>query len=224
MEKTKHQKYSIETVLRSAIKPHPKNPRVIHDGAKKKLKDKMAEVGLLQPLIVNKTTGYLLGGHQRLASLDSLERYRPGHNDYKLDVAIVELDLKQEADMLVFLNNPSSMGRWDSDMLAELTSVTEFGSMGFDQVDVEILFGGDSRFATAFEDVGEAKETKGNLEEIKEARKQIAPKKQAENSVDYYVTIVCKDANEKAALMKHLGIPKGEIYISPHEIMSLVKA
>jgi hypothetical protein len=35
------------------------------------------------------------------------------------------------------------------------------------------------------------------------------------------VTVVCKDQAEKEKLMKHLGIPKGELYISPAEILAL---
>lgn len=98
MTVSKHQKFAMDRVLRSSIKPHPKNPRVITDSAKKKIKDKMSEVGLLQPL----------------------EKYKEGKNDYHLDVAIVELDEKSEAEMLVFLNNASAAGSWNTDLLAEL--------------------------------------------------------------------------------------------------------
>lgn len=221
MEKSKHQRYVIETVLRSSIKEHPKNPRTITEGARKKLRAKMADVGLLQPLIVNRTTGYLLSGHQRLATLDSLERYKPGKADYGVEVSMVELDEKQEAAMLVFLNNPSSMGQWDTAQLADLGDLVGFDDMGFDRVDVEIMFDGDARFDALFDDAAPVKETKDALESIKADRASMKDSKAQSQSVDYYVTVVCKDQQEKAELMKHLGIPKGEIYISPSEIFAL---
>ena len=45
--------------------------------------------------------------------------------------------------------------------------------------------------------------------------------KKVSQSTDYYVSVVCKDQAEKEKLMKHLGIPKGEIYISPAELFAL---
>ena len=98
------------TVHRSQLHEHPKNPRVIADGAKKKLKDKMRQVGLIQPITVNQRedgTMYILGGHQRLGVMDSLENYKDGKNDYELDVALVRISETEELEMLVFLNNPS---------------------------------------------------------------------------------------------------------------------
>lgn len=223
MEKSKHQRYVIETVARSSIKEHPKNPRKITESSKKKLRDKMKDVGLLQPLIVNRTSGYLLSGHQRLATLDSLERYKEGGKDYGVEVSMVELDEKSETAMLVFLNNPSSMGQWDTDLLADLGELVDFDSMGFDRVDVEMMFDGDARFETLFDDAVPVTETKGALEEIKASRADHKERAKDAQSVDYYVTVVCKDQTEKEALMKHLGIPKGEIYISPSEIFALSK-
>ena len=220
MDKSKHQRYVIETVLRSTIQEHPKNPRKITETAKKKLRDKMKDVGLLQPLIVNRTSGYLLSGHQRLATLDSLERYKPGVNDYGVEVSMVELDEKAETAMLVFLNNPSSMGQWDTDVLAGLSDVVDFADMGFDRLDVELMFDGDARFESMFEDAAPVKEAKNDVEQLREDRKA-TNKNMKDVSIDYYVTVVCKDQAEKEKLMKHLGIPKGEIYISPSEIFSL---
>lgn len=221
----------METVARSTIQLHPQNPRIISEGARKKLKGKMAEVGLLQPLIVNRTTGYLLGGHQRLASLDSLERYKPGKNDYMLSIAFVNLDRKAEMEMLVFLNNPSGQGAWDLDELAAIAveGVT-FDGMGFDRVDVELMFDGDCRFEELFSDSQEVIETKDALQAMKADGKDAKSKsgldefreKGAKNiSSDFYVVVVCQDQAQKEALMKHLRIPKGEQYISPSEILAL---
>jgi len=229
-EPSKHQKFVMERWDRSAIKPHPKNPRIISEGARKKLKNKMAEVGLLQPLIINRTTGYLLGGHQRLASMDALERYKPGKNDYSIDVAVVELDEKEELGMLAFLNNVSAQGQWDLEMLASMAADdgVDFEGMGFDKVDIEMMFDGDARFDSVFGDSMEVIETKDALQAVREdgrsgksALDEFREKGAKNISSDFYVTVVCKDQAEKRQLMEHLGIPRGEQYISPAEIMAL---
>lgn len=230
---SKHQKFVMERWERSAIKLHPKNPRIISEGARKKLKGKMAEVGLLQPLIINRTTGYLLGGHQRLASMDSLERYKPGKNDYSLDVAVVEMDSKAELEMLSFLNNVSAQGQWDLDQLASMAveDGVDFEGMGFDKVDIEMMFDGDARFESFFADNAEVMETKDALQSVKEDGRsgksgldEFRAKGAKNISSDFYVVVVCKDQAEKESLLKHLRVPKGEQYISPSEIMGLKRS
>jgi hypothetical protein len=134
---------------------------------------------------------------------------------------MVELGEKEELEMLVFLNNPSSMGQWNTELLADLSDLVSFDDMGFDRVDIEMMFDGDARFETLFEDAAPVKETKDALENIKADRAAMKDDKSQSQSVDYYVTVICKDQPEKENLMKHLGIPKGEIYISPSEIFSL---
>lgn len=219
-EITKHQRYVMQTWLRSQIKEHPKNPRRITDAAKKKLRDKMKEVGLLQPPIVNSRTGYLLGGHQRLAVMDSLERYKPGKSDYRLDVAVVDLPEEEELAMLVFLNNASAQGQWDADMLAELGGEVSFEDMGFDRVDIEVLLEGglDSPLA---DDIT-AQEVKGSLAEINAARKHQKDSMRDDLSSDYWVVVVCRDYKQKVELLRKLNLPTGEQYIKPDPIFGLI--
>lgn len=225
MAKSKHQKYEIATMWRSEIKEHPKNPRLIDERAQKNLRNKMREVGLLQPLIVNQRTGYLLGGHQRLAVLDKEERYQDGKNDYELDVSLVDIDTKAELEMLVFLNNPSAQGTWDKDLLAELNIDfgVSFGGMGFDKLDVDLMFDGDSRFSTLFEDVAEVKQVKHDLQEIKEHRKESTEKLKEANNIDFYVMIVCKDKEEKARLLRMIKVPEHESYIPSGAIVGYLE-
>lgn len=215
MAKTKLQKYDIETVWRSSITEHPNNPRQINKSAQKNLKDKMKEVGLLQTLIVNRQTGYLLGGHQRLAVMDSIEKYKDGKNDYELDVAMVDLPQDKELEMLVFLNNPSAQGDWDKEILANLNIDfgISFDGMGFDNLDVNLLFDGDSRFSELFSDSTEVEQVKHDLEEIKEHRKESTEKLKDQNGIDFYFMVVCKDKDEKAQLLRLIKIPEHETYI-----------
>lgn len=220
---SKHQTFTMVRMLRSAIHEHPKNPRTITESAKKKLRDKIKDVGLLQPVIFNKRSGYLLGGHQRLVILDNLEHYKPGSNDYYLDVSVVDLDEKQELEALVFLNNASGMGQWNIDMLADLANSVSFEGMGFDKVDLELLFDGDARFDDLLVDTAPARDAKDSLQAIKEERAAGSKRMAEAAGIDWYVMVVCKDQSEKERLMKHLNIPKGEVYISPNAIFALVR-
>lgn len=225
MSISEHQKFEMRTMWRSEIKEHPKNPRVITESARKKLKNKMAEVGLLQPLIVNIKTGYLLGGHQRLSSLDSLERYKDGKNDYEIDVAVVDLDEQAELSMLVFLNNPGAQGGWELDVLAEinLEAGVGFKDMGFDKLDIDLLFDGDSRFNEIFQDPIEVNETKASLDEIKAVRKENMQDLQERQKAGFYCVIVCRDNQEKKDLLKRMNIPDYETYISSEAAFAALK-
>lgn len=216
MKKTELQKFEMLTLKRSDIKEHPQNPRVISDAAKKKLKGKMQEVGLLQPLIVNKRTMYLLGGHQRLATIDKIEKYKDGANDFELDVAMVDIDEQQELEMLVFLNNPSGQGSWNTEMLAQinLESGVGFEAMGFDALDVDLLFDGDSRFKDLFPDTPEVSEAKDALREVKEHRKESMDKMKEDQGLEFYFIVVCKDKDEKNEIMRGLKMPLHEKYVS----------
>lgn len=213
------------TVQRSQIKEHPRNPRQISEASRKRLKGKMKQVGLVQPLIVNRPTMHLLGGHQRLAIMDGIEKYKDGANDYLLDVAIVDLTEAQELEMLVFLNNTSAQGTWDVELLAEinLDAGISFDAMGFDNIDVDLLFDGDARFSELFKDTQEVKETKTGLAEIKEHRKESMEKMQQDNTINWMFTVVCKNEKEKTEWLKKMCIPAHEKFISADALIGLEK-
>ena len=74
------------------IKPAAYNPRVElkpGDPAYEKLKRSIEEFGCVEPLVVNKRTGNLVGGHQRLGVLRDL-----GYES--VDVVIVDLPIERE--------------------------------------------------------------------------------------------------------------------------------
>jgi len=238
------QTFNMVQMARSTIVEHPDNPRRISDSAKKKIRDTFKTVGMLQPPIVNSMSGYLISGHQRIAVLDSLEHYKPGGaKDYLLDVAVVELDQDAEAKMLVFLNNQDAQGDWNLDKLAELAigSGVDISEMGFDKASLEVLFDGDSRFEELFQDDEETQQTKAalndmktmsdsskredgpSLKAVKAEREGFNKRRDEKSNSDYYVVVVCDTAEQKTLLMKHLGLPAGEQYIAPHEIMSMMR-
>ncbi len=225
MAKTKYQSASVELVWRSTLKEHPLNPRKLSAAAQKKLRASVKEIGVMDTPVFNRQTGNIVGGHQRLHTIDFLEKFAVTEdgvkNDYQVEVSVVDMTPEQEAKALVRLNNQNLQGSWDAELLAELGKQVSFEEMGFERIDLEFLMDGVEGVESMFEDAAPVKETKGALEAIKADRKAMGEDKKVSQSVDYYVTVVCKDQAEKEKLMKHLGIPKGEIYISPQSIFGL---
>lgn len=85
----------------------------------------------------NNTTGHIVGGHQRLAALDSIMRTK----DYELDVLKVELPLKDEVRLNVVLNNQDAQGVFDYGMVFDIAkdfNLDLSDDFGFSQEVIEI--------------------------------------------------------------------------------------
>lgn len=225
-ELTKHQRFVSERWEREAIRPHPKNPRQITPKAEKRLRGKVKEIGLIQPVIVNRRTGYLVGGHQRLAILDKLEGYdKNPAKTYALDVSVCDLSDAQELEMLVYLNNPATQGIFDIDLLADLNLEMGVGfeAMGFDQLDVDFMFDGDARFSHLFQDAPEVAVTKEKLEAVKAAREKGVERMAEKNDAEFYFVVVCRDDEERDECMKRLGVPKHEQFVSADALLGVTE-
>jgi ParB-like chromosome segregation protein Spo0J len=62
-------KYEVKEMKLAELKDNPRNPRTIKDTALKGLLASIEEFGLIEPIIWNKKTGYIVGGHQRAKAL-----------------------------------------------------------------------------------------------------------------------------------------------------------
>jgi len=175
---------------------------------------------------VNRRTCRLVGGHQRLAQLDALQKYdaRKPETDYRLDVSLCDLTDAQELEMLVFLNNPSAEGVFDLDLLADLNLEMGVGfeAMGFDQLDVDMMFDGDARFSHLFEDDPEVSETKEKLDAVKAARAEGVEKMQEKNSAEFYFVVVCRDEEELKTIKQRLGVPVHEQMCSGDAVLGVI--
>lgn len=104
------------------IKPAPYNPRVAlapGDAEYESLKASIQEWGVVDPLIVNKKTGHLIGGHQRLQVLKDL-------GNQTVWAVVVDVPPDSEQALNVALNKVT--GRWDEAALAGvLTGLQESG-------------------------------------------------------------------------------------------------
>lgn len=103
------------------IKAAPYNPRMRlqpGDDRYERLKRSLQEFDLLQPLVFNRRTGHLVGGHQRLEVLKN-------EGAEEVDCVLVDLPLEREKALNVALNNPAVGGDWDVGLLTPLLEELE---------------------------------------------------------------------------------------------------
>jgi hypothetical protein len=239
---TKFQKFTMTRMSRADVHGATYNPRKISSHAKKKLAANLKRVGLLEPVILNKKTGNLVGGHQRLACLDALE----GSQDYQLDVAVVSLTEKQEKEQNLFLNNAAAMGEWDLQALAPMLHDLNLEQTGFDGMELEIMFDGTGLFSMDAQPA-EVQESTGELGAIADARKKPEPtaeEKEAAATEAYearqrmrekgkedrgaedterFLVVVCPTREARELLGERLGITDKNRYLSEAQLRVYLK-
>lgn len=218
---SKYEKYEIQTISRKDIKKAKYNPRIMDNDNSKRLQSGIEDVGLVAPLVWNKRTGNLVGGHQRLTVLDRLEKSK----DYELDVAVIDVDEKTEKKINVQLNNPSMQGDFDFDMLGELALEFENGlaDFNFSDFDIEMMFGTNEKFQELLPDTPAVEAAKADIKEIKEQRKNMNEKYSKEQNADFYFVVVCKDQQEKDDLLGAMSVPNTELYISSTQLRRIIR-
>lgn len=168
---------------RSQIRLHSQNPRVISDENRKALKRGIKKFGMVGGIVVNKRTGYtLVSGHQRLSVMDELQKYNPEtkDNDYPIRVDLIDVEEKEEKELLILLNNPSAQGEWDYDTLRELIPDIDYKDAGLTEQDLDII-GVDFNFQTEEENTI-AGELDDLMELVREERQAEVAQKQAERA------------------------------------------
>ena len=131
----------VEKIHRSEIRPAAYNPRKISDEAKRKLALSLNEFDLVEPLVWNRQSGNLVGGHQRLYILDE-----KNGTDYEVEVSIVDLPPAKEKALNVALNNQLMAGEWDfpklNDLIVEIdTGEFDIEITGFNYGELEKIIG-----------------------------------------------------------------------------------
>lgn len=218
---TKYQSYDTEVISRNMIKNAPYNPRIMDESAKKRLRQNIAKHGLVAALTWNKRTGNLVGGHQRLEQLDSLEKSK----DYELTVCVVDVDEREEAALNVQLNNPSMQGEWDLDKLANMAEEFDLdlsADMGFTETDIDLMFDGDDRFSQLFE-TQEKEDARASVQQIKDARDANRQKLKEMNSINWFTVIVFENEAARDAFMREISIPKHEQYITEDQVRRIIR-
>ena len=111
------------------------NPRIElipGDTEYENLRRSITTYGLIIPVVWNKRTNKVVGGHQRLTVLEN-------EGETEVDVSVVDLDETQEKQLNVALNKVE--GGWDEEKLADL--LAELGEdatlTGFTQQEIDSL-------------------------------------------------------------------------------------
>lgn len=95
------------------IKPAKYNPRITTDKGKRYLNASLESFGYVDPIIVNKNTMSIVGGHQRFKVLKE-------HGVQKIEVVIVELSEDEEKALNIVLNKTGEHFEWDDDKLKDV--------------------------------------------------------------------------------------------------------
>lgn len=109
------------------------NPRTITAAQREALERSVERFGLVEPIVVNRATGNIVGGHQRLDALIAL-----GTED--TDVVLVDLSVEDEKVLNLALNK--IRGEWDLEKLRNLLrdmSVLDIDTTltGFNSTEIE---------------------------------------------------------------------------------------
>lgn len=196
---SKFQAFTTETVHRSVLKNAVYNPRHITERGKVKLRGVLERVGLVQPLVWNRRSGNLVGGHQRIKALDTLE----GKSDYLLTVSVVDVDEKREKELNLLLNNTDVGGEWELDKLKGMLQDTELDlvATGFDEAELLKLFGE----APAKDDGDHGKELSEKLQDMKDTFANLERSEAAKDDRDYYNVVVFGTADDRLDFLKEFG-------------------
>ena len=113
--------------------PAPYNPRQSTAKQEKHLKESLEKFGMVEPIIFNKQTGYIVGGHFRVRELKKL-------GIKEIECVIVDLNEADEKELNIRLN--ANTGSWDWDTLANDWEVVDLEAWGleipqFDTVEEE---------------------------------------------------------------------------------------
>lgn len=129
---------NIKAVKIADLKPNPKNPRAISEDALAGLNVSIEKFGLVEPIVVNETSGHIVGGHQRLEVLKK-------QGVTQTYVVVVQLPDKEEMELNVALNNKEIQGDWTEDIVEILESFKidfpeDFEALKFDALLDDIDF------------------------------------------------------------------------------------
>ena len=122
----------------SELKPAPYNPRKpLQPGSPeyRRLERSLSEFSLVQPIVWNEQTGYIVSGHQRMQILKN-------RGETNIPVLVVSLFPEREKALNVTLNNRQVGSDWDHEGLAslmtELIELPDFDPTltGFDERDL----------------------------------------------------------------------------------------
>ncbi|MEI8289560.1 MAG: hypothetical protein WCH99_08795 [Verrucomicrobiota bacterium] len=212
---SKFQAFTTDTVHRSVLKGAPYNPRYLPAKAKAKLRETLGAVGLVQPIVWNRRTGFIVGGHQRISQIDALE----GHADYQLTVAVVDVDEKREKELNILLNNTDVTGEWDLEKLKGiLDGEIELMNTGFDHAEFMKLFGE----APSQPKSEHQEQLSADMAKVKDAYAKLTEMGKSKDDTDFYNVVVFGSYNERSEFLKEFGFEDNR-YIDGRTLVQILR-
>lgn len=114
------------------LDPAPYNPRTISKEAMQGLTASLRRFGLVQPIVWNKRSKQIVGGHQRREALMD-------HGVLEADVLVVDLPPDEEKALNITLNNPAIGGEFTDDLQDMLADLREQMPETFTELRLEDL-------------------------------------------------------------------------------------
>lgn len=226
---------TLSRVRRSTLTPAPFNPRVIDKHARRQLRESINTFGLVEPIVYNRRSGYILGGHQRLSILDEQHGYPP--HDYDVDVSVVDLAPIDERRLCVLLNQPNAQGSFDLEALGRLIDSTpglDPASLGFDAVQLATMFSdlpSSPLFSTdtdpaapAAQSITAARERADSGESVadyKAKKARVRAQLASEKDDGFYIVLVAPSRTHIDAFLKFLDLPLDDRY---HDLTKVAAA
>jgi hypothetical protein len=109
-------RHQIEEMAIADLTPAEYNPRRISDEAMAGLRASLDRFGVVQPIVWNKRTGRIVGGHQRVAALAAA-------GEETVQVVVVDLPQDEEKTLNVTLNSPTISGEFTESLDALLDEI-----------------------------------------------------------------------------------------------------
>jgi len=210
------QAFEMRRMKRSEFHGCSYNPRKMTPEARKRLERGLKQHGLVVPICVNLRTMNIVGGHQRVKSLDSLYQTK----DYELDCAVIDVDEKKEKELNILLNNTDAMGDFDEDMLADLLNEVDYDAAGFDADTLEKMMGDSFDIDILTDEDVEAKRER--YEEGIAHRKRMVAASGRESGIEYYTNIVFPDDVKRQEFFAMLGM-KGDLMVDGLQVIERLR-
>jgi DNA modification methylase len=110
------------------LRPNPLNPRKSSVTQDENLKKSLEKFGVVEPIVFNRRSGYIVGGHFRVRELKKL-----GYKE--VECVIVDLNEQDEKELLIRLN--ANTGDWDTDLLLQDWDADKLADWGVDMLEFE---------------------------------------------------------------------------------------
>jgi hypothetical protein len=122
----------IESKPIAELIPAAYNPRKIEPEELAGLKSSIRRFGLVEPIVWNRQTEHVVGGHQRLKALAAL-----GVTD--VPVVVVDISLAEERALNIALNNPAIQGQFDDKVHEILDEIRTQDPIAYDELRIDAL-------------------------------------------------------------------------------------